>query len=66
MSNTTTKINDTVYIVGKIVQRSAPLDSSRPLLTIVTSHMGLEDSFMLYEDQIALIETSEENAECVD
>lgn len=60
----TTKINDTVYIVGKISHHFN--DNDRPTVRIVTNHMGLEDSFMLYEDQIALIETSEENAECVD
>lgn len=55
------KEDDTVYIIGKIGKIFPPTGNQRLACRVKTKNEdGIEDSFAIYIDQIALVETPEE------
>lgn len=56
-------VGDTVYIVGKVISTH---NQKRPYVRIETKSKDIGDSFLLYSDQITLVETPEEATACAD
>lgn len=64
----TPELGDTVGILGKIIEvpKKGWGAAQRPYVRVETTSDQSQDSFLIYTDQLAFIETPEEATACAD
>jgi len=55
------KIGDTVYIIAKVIDICLPIQH-RNVIRVQTNKNDLKDQFLIYTDQLALIEEGADEA----